>query len=65
MMREKAEVIETARYEEQENTRAEDDMIRQVWRSKPLGAETRNVKPDTKSAVSHAQARAKAETNIG
>ena len=39
-------------------------MIKQVWRAKSLGAETRGVKPETKSAVSEAQARAKAETDI-
>ena len=44
--------------------RDEDDMIKQVWRAKSLGAETRGVKPETKSAVSEDQARAKAETDI-
>ena len=39
-------------------------MIKQVWRTKSLGAKTRGVKPETKSAVSEAQARAKAETDI-
>ena len=39
-------------------------MIKQVWRAKSLGAETRGVKPETKSVVSEAQARAKAETDI-
>ena len=37
-------------------------MIKQVWRAKSLGAKTRRVKPETKSAVSEDQARAKAET---
>ena len=63
-MREKAEGIERARAEEYEKSRAEDDMIKRVWRSKFLGAETRGVKSETKSAVSDAQARAKAETGI-
>ena len=39
-------------------------MIKQVWRAKSLRAETRGVKPETKSAVSEAQVRAKAETDI-
>ena len=39
-------------------------MIKQVWRAKSLVAETRGVKPKTKSAVSEAQVRAKAETDI-
>ena len=39
-------------------------MIKQVWRSKSLGAKTRGVKPETESAVSEAQARPKAETDI-
>ena len=39
-------------------------MIKQVWRVKSLGAETRGVKPETKSAVSEAQVRSKAETDI-
>ena len=64
MMREKAEGIERARAEEEAKTRAEDDIIKQVWRAKSLGAETRGVKPETKSVVSEAQARAKAETGI-
>ena len=64
MMREKAEVIERTRDEEEAKARAEDDMIKQVWRAKSLGAKTREVKPETKNAVSEAQARAKAETDI-
>ena len=64
MMREKSEGIERARAEEEAKARAEDDMIKQVWREKSLGAETRGVKPETKSVVSEAQARAKAETDI-
>ena len=64
MMRDKFEVIERARAEEEAKSRAEDDMIKQVWRAKSLGAKTRGVKPETKSAVSEAQARAKAENNI-
>ena len=39
-------------------------MIKQVWRAKSLGAEMRGVKPETKSAVSEAQERAKVETDI-
>ena len=39
-------------------------MIKQVWRAKSIGSETRGVKPETKSAVSEDQARAKAETYI-
>ena len=39
-------------------------MIKQVWGAKSLGAETRGVKLETKSAVSESQARAKAETDI-
>ena len=39
-------------------------MIKQVWRAKYLGAETRRVKPEKKSAVSEAHARSKAETDI-
>ena len=39
-------------------------MIKRVWREKSLGAETRGVNPETKSAVSEAQARSKTETDI-
>ena len=39
-------------------------MIKQVWREKSLGAETRGVNPETKNAVSEAQIRANAETDI-
>ena len=39
-------------------------MIKQVWRAKSLGAETRGVKPETKIVVSEAQARAKSKTDI-
>ena len=39
-------------------------MIKQVWRETSFGAKTRGVKPETKSAVSEAQVRAKAETDI-
>ena len=39
-------------------------MIKQVWREKSLGDKTRKIKPETKSAVSEAQARANAETDI-
>ena len=39
-------------------------MIKQIWREKSLGAKTRGVKPETKSAVSEAQARSKAENYI-
>ena len=52
------------RAEEEANARAEDDMIKQVWKAKSPGAETRGVKPETKSAVSEAQSRDKAETDI-
>ena len=64
MMREKAEGIDIRRAEEESKARAEDDMIKQVWRAKSLGAETRGVKPEIKSVVSEAQVRAKAETDI-
>ena len=64
MMREKVEGIERERSEEGAKARSEDDMIKKVWREKCLGDETRGVKPETKSAVSEAQARAKAETDI-
>ena len=64
MIREKAEGIERVRAEEEAKTRAEDDMIKQVWGAKSLGAETRGFKPEAKSAVSEAQVRAKAETDI-
>ena len=50
--------------EEETKARAEDDMMKQVWRAKSLGAEMRGVNPETKSAVSEAQARSKAETDI-
>ena len=39
-------------------------MIKQVWRAKSLGAETKGIKPETKSAISEAQVRAKEETDI-
>ena len=64
MTREKAEGIEIARAEEKAKSRAKDDMIKQVWREKSLRAETRGVEPETKSAVSEAQVRAKVETDI-
>ena len=64
MMREKAEGIERVRAEEESKARAKDDMIKQVWREKSLGDKTRKIKPETKSAVSEAQARANAETDI-
>ena len=72
MMREKSEDIERVRAEAKAKARDEDDMRKQVWRAKSLGlrnsknsyAETREVKPDTKSAVSEGQAMAKAETDI-
>ena len=63
-MRDKSEGIDRARSEEEAKVRAEDDMIKQVWRAKSLGAETRGVKPDTKSVVSEDHARSKAETDI-
>ena len=63
-MKEKAKCIERSRAEEEGKLRAKDDMIKQVWRAKSLGVETRVVKPETKSVVSEAQARSKAETNI-
>ena len=63
MIREKAEGIERVRAEEESKSRAEDDMIKQVWREKSLGAETRGVNPEMKSAVSEAQERAKAEND--
>ena len=63
-MLEKAEGIERARAEEEAKARAEDDMIQQVWRAKSLGSDTRGVKPETKIAVSEAQARAKEKTDI-
>ena len=64
MMREKTEGIERARSEEEAKARAEEDMIKQVWRANSFGAEARGVKPETKSAVSEAQVRAKSETDI-
>ena len=64
MMREKAEGIERARAKEEAKARSEDNMIKQVWREKSLRAETRGVEPETKSAVSEAQVRAKAETDM-
>ena len=64
MMREKAEGIERARDEEEAKSKAGDDMIKQVWRAKSLGAKTRGGKPETKSAVSEAQSRANSETYI-
>ena len=64
IMRYKAEGVERVRDEEEAKARAEDDMIKQVWRAKSLGAETRGVKPETKSAVSGDQARDKVETDI-
>ena len=60
MLRDKSEGIDRARSEEEAKVRAEDDMIKQVWRAKSLGAETRGIKPETKFAISEAQARAKA-----
>ena len=54
MIKEKAEVIERLKDEEEAKLRAKDDIIKQVWRAKSLGVETRGVKPDTKSAVSEA-----------
>ena len=39
-------------------------MIKQLWRTKSLGAKTRGVKPETKIAFSEAQAMAKAETDM-
>ena len=63
-MKEKAEGIERARAEEVAKARAEDDMIKQVWRAKYLVAKTRVVNPETKSAVSEAQVRARSETDI-
>ena len=64
MMRENAEGIERKRAEEESKARVKDDTIKQVWSAKSLGAKTRGVKPETKSAVSEAQVRAKAETDI-
>ena len=72
MMIEKAKCIYRERAESEAKVRAKDDMRKQVWRAKYLGlrnsknsyAETREVKPDTKSAVSEGQAMAKAETDI-
>ena len=64
MMREKAEGIERVRAEEEAKARAGDDMIKQVWRAKSLGAETRGIKPETKIAVSEAQSRPNVETYI-
>ena len=52
MMKEKAEVIEIARDEEEAKESSKDDMIKQVWKAKSLGAKTRGFKPETKSAVS-------------
>ena len=43
MMREKVEGIERARAEEEAKARAKDGTIKQVWRAKPLGSETRRV----------------------
>ena len=63
-MRDKSEGIYRARAEEEAKARAEDDMIKQVWRGNSLGSDTRRVKPETKIAVSEAQARSKAETDI-
>ena len=59
MMREKAEGKERVRDQEAEKARAEDDMIKQVWRAKYLGSKTRWVNTETKSAVSEAQASSK------
>ena len=39
------------RDEEEAKARAEDVMIKQVWRAKSLGSETRGVKPETKSLI--------------
>ena len=64
MMREKAEGIYRASSEEEAKSRAEDDMIKQVWREKSLGSKTRGVKPETKSAASEAQSRDKLETDL-
>ena len=64
MMREKAEGIERARAGEEAKARAKYDMIKQVWRAKYLGAETRGVKSETKSAVSEAQENSKEENDI-
>ena len=64
MMREKAEGIERVRAVGEAKSRAENDMIKQVWREKYLVAKTRVVNPETKSAVSEAQVSAKAETDI-
>ena len=64
MIREKFEGIERARDEEEAKTRAEYDMIKQVWRAKSLGAKTRRVNPETKSVVSEDQATAKEENDI-
>ena len=64
MIRDKDEGIEIVRAEEEAKARAEDDMIKKVWRAKSLGAKTRGVKHKMKIAVSEAQARAKTETDI-
>ena len=63
MMRDKAKVINRARAEEEAKARAEEVIIKQVWREKSLGAKTRRVKSQTKSAVNEAQERAKSETD--
>ena len=46
MIKYKAEGIEILSAEEEAKLRAKDDMIKQVWRAKSLGVETRGVKPE-------------------
>ena len=68
-MRYKYKGIERAMAEAEAKSRAEYGMRKQVWRAKSLGlrnstnssAEIRGVKPDKKSAVGEAQAKAKAK----
>ena len=63
MMREKVEVIERVRAEDEAKERSKDDTRKQVWREKSLSlrnsknneAEARRVKPETKIAVIEAQ----------
>ena len=64
MMREKAECIERARSEEEAKSRAEDDMIKQVWRAKSLEPRQWGSSLRQKFVVSEDQAKAKAETDI-
>ena len=48
MMKEKSKGIDRAKAEEEVKLRSKYDIIKQVWRAKSLGVETRGVKPETK-----------------